>query len=74
MLPTHCFRSARALSNNSSFRFAVTTVRFEEDEGSGVEGSFVFAVALAFAPLVGVEGGIDSVSEAAIVDTEAIVV
>lgn len=74
MLPTHCFRSDRALSNNSSFLFAVTTVRFEEDEGSEVEGLVASTVAFVFALLVGVDGGIDSASEADMVDTEAIVV
>jgi len=81
MVRIHRFRSARASSNNSSFRFAVTTVRFKEDgndddeeeEGTGVKG--LFALAFAFAALIGVAGGTDAETESVvIVDTEDAIV
>jgi hypothetical protein len=55
------------LSKSSSFRFAVTTVRFkaeDEEGGAGVVGL------LAFASFVGVAGGTDAASEGVIVDAK----
>ena len=82
MVRIHRFRSARASSNNSSFRFAVTTVRFKEDgnddeeeDGTGVKGLFALAFAFEFAALIGVAGGTDAETESVvIVDTEDAIV